>query len=619
MRHSLLLRLLSGVAIAASIALAGTLAGPPAAYAEEKPAGTAANAEETPFDPLSVNTFSGAFLAARTADFDKEYETAVALYKIALQFDPTNKDVKQRLMVTQLMNGDFEEGVKLADALRNDPAVERITAVVRGMEAIRKREYKSAEKILVYKGPNDLDRMMNDLLLAWAKFGDGKSKEALKLIGGMEGPDWLAIFKNYHAGALAAAAGDKATARARLNDAILDRNGASAAPDTFIRAVMALARLEAHEGNKQKALDTISVGDNFITSYAPLKALRQSIEAGEKQEQQVRNAAQGAAAVLFSIGGALNRDGAEDIVSLYMQAARALDPDSDDMLVLLGGLAENQKKPERAIEYYRAVPEKSPMRRISELQLGLNLADTGKVPEAKKHLQELIEADPSDLRSYLALGSVLSDAKEYKDMAALYDRAVTAIGPVPTRNHWSIFFQRGIAYERLKEWEKAEPNFRKALELNPEQPQVLNYLGYSWVDMSINLDEGLDMIRRAVSIKPDDGYIVDSLGWAYYRLDRFSDAVAELERAAELKAGDPTINDHLGDAYWRVGRKLEATFQWNRALGLKPEEAEIPKIKLKIENGLPELKKTEPASAEAKDEKPVQNPSPEGTAADRKS
>ena len=617
MRHSLLLRLLSGVAIAASIVLAGPLAGPQAAYAEDKPA--AAAAEETPFDPLSVNTFSGAFLAARTADFDKDYGTAVALYKIALQFDATNTDVKQRLMVTQLMNGDFEEGVKLADALRNDPAVERITAVVRGMEAIRKREYKRAEKILVYKGPNDLDRMMNDLLLAWAKFGDGKSKDAIKLISRMDGPEWLAIFKNYHAGALAAAAGDKATARARLNDAVLDRNGASAAPDTFIRAVMALARLEAHEGNKQKALDAISVGDSFITSYAPLKALRQSIEAGEKQEQQVRTAAQGAAAVLFSIGGALNREGAEDIVSLYMQAARALDPDSDDMLVLLGGLAENQKKPERAIEYYRAVPEKSPMRRISELQLGLNLADTGKVPEAKKHLQELIEADPSDLRSYLALGSVLSDAKDYKDMAALYDRAVEAIGPVPTRNHWSVFFQRAIAYERLKEWEKAEPNFRKALELNPEQPQVLNYLGYSWVDMNINLDEGLDMIRRAVSIKPDDGYIVDSLGWAYYRLNRFSDAVAELERAAELKAGDPTINDHLGDAYWRVGRKLEATFQWNRALGLKPEEAEIPKIKVKIENGLPELKKTEPASAEAKDEKPVENPSPEGTAVDRKS
>ncbi len=165
MRHSLLLRLLSGVAIAASIALASPLA----AYAEDKPA--AAAAEETPFDPLDVNTFSGAFLAARTADFDKDYETAVTLYKIALQFDPTNSDVKQRLMVTLLMNGEFEDGVKLADTLKNDPAVERITSTVRAMEAIRKREYKSAEKILTYNGPNDLDRMMNDLLLAWARYG----------------------------------------------------------------------------------------------------------------------------------------------------------------------------------------------------------------------------------------------------------------------------------------------------------------------------------------------------------------------------------------------------------------------------------------------------------------
>jgi tetratricopeptide (TPR) repeat protein len=617
MRHFLLLRLLSGVAIAASITLAGPLAGPSAAYAQDKPAAEAA--DETPFDPLSVNTFSGAFLAARTADFDKDYATAVKLYKIALQFDPTNTDVKQRLMITQLMSGNFADGVKLADTLKNDPSVERITSTVRGMEAIRKREYKSAEKILAYKGPNDLDRMMNDLLLAWAKFGDGKPKEALKLVTGMQGPEWLAIFKNYHAGALAAAAGDKATARARLNEAILDRNGAGAAPDTFIRAVMALARLEARDGNKQKALDAISVGDNFVTSYAPLKALRQSIEAGEKQEQQVRTAAQGAAAVLFSIGGALNRDGAEDIVALYLQAARALDPDSDDVLVLLGGIAENQKKPDIAIDYYRAVPEKSPMRRISELQLGLNLADTGKVDEAKKHLQELIDADPADLRSYLALGSVLSDAKDYRTMATLYDKAVGVIGAVPTRNHWSVFFQRGIAYERLKEWDKAEPNFRKSLELNPDQPQVLNYLGYSWVDMNRNLDEGLDMIRKAVSLKPDDGYIVDSLGWAYYRLGRFDDAVAELERAAELKAGDPTINDHLGDAYWRVGRKLEATFQWNRALGLKPEDAEIVKIKDKIENGLADIKPSDPASAEAKEDKPAQKIAPEEKAADRKS
>lgn len=614
MRHSLITRLLSSAAVVAGIVLAGL----PAAKAEDAPA---AAAEETvKFDPQSVNSFSGAFLAARTADVDKDYETAIALYRITLQYDPTNTEVKERLMITLLLNGDFDEGVKLAQALKDDPAVERITTVVRGMDAIRKREYRTAEKILVYSGPNDLDRMMNGLLVAWAKFGDGKTKQALATISDMDGPDWFAIFKNYNAGAIAAAAGDRDTARKRLNDAILDRNGGAAAPDTFMRAVMALARLEAREGNKQKALDAISVGENLVSSYAPLKALRESIERGDKQEQQVRTAAQGAASVLFSIGGALNREGAEDIVSLYLQVSRALDPESADTLVLLGGLAESQKKPDLAIEFYRQVPENSPMRRLSELQLGLQLADLGKVDEAKKHLKELIEADPKDMRSYLAYGSVLSDAKEYKEMGEVYDRAVDQMGNVPNKSQWTIYFQRGIAYERQKKWGQAEPNFRKALDLNPDQPQVLNYLGYSWVDMNINLDEGLEMIRKAVSIKPDDGYIVDSLGWAYYRLGQYEDAVTELERAAELRAGDPTINDHLGDAYWRVGRKLEATFQWNRALGLKPEEAEIPKIKAKIENGLADEKPAQPAAAQAIEGKePVKTPSLDVTEPEKKS
>ncbi len=610
MRQKTILRLLSGAALMAFATVGSSYQ----AFAEEK----AAVEETEPFDITSVNTFSGAFLAARTADTDRDFATANELYRIALQFEPGNNDVKQRLMITLLMAGKFDEGAKIAEQLKSDPAVERITTVIRAIEAIRKREYRNAQKLLNYEGPNDLDRLMNGLLSAWAKFGQGKPKEALAEVNGLDGPDWFRVFKNYHAGAIAIASGDKTTARAKLNDAILDREGGAAAPDTFMRAVEALARFEARENNKQKALDTIAVGENMVNNYTPLEALRKSIETGVPQEQQVKTASQGAAAVLFSIGGALNREGAEDIVSLYLQTARRLDPDSADILVMLAGIAENLKKPKEAIELYQSVPEASPMRRLSELQLGLSLASIGKVDEAKKHLKALIDVDPKNIRNYLAYGSVLSDAKDYKEMGELYDRAVDQIGPVPKRSDWTVFFQRGIAYERQKLWEKAEPNFRKALELNPDQPQVLNYLGYSWVDMNINLEEGLDMIRKAVELKPDDGYIVDSLGWAYFRMNRFDDAVVELEKAAELMAGDPTINDHLGDAYWRVGRKLEAVFQWTQTLELKPEEAEIPKIKAKIENGLPALKEVVPASADAKETAP-KKVTPEAPAPDKKS
>ncbi len=560
--------------------------------------------ETESFDLDSVDSFAGAFLAARTAEADRDYANAILLYKKALELSPDELDIQQRLMIALIMNGDFDEGAKLAKELENDPAVERVTSVALGFQAIRDGRYDDALKTFKYEGPNDLDRLMNELLIAWTMVGEGKGKEALDLVKGLEGPSWYAIFRNYNVGVIAAMIGDNDAARKALTDTLIDRSGGATAPDTFARAVIALATLEANAGNKQKALDALAAGDELINNYAPFKALRDEIEAGGKPKPMVENAAQGAAGVLFSIGGALNREGAEDTVMLYLQLSHALDKDAADTLVLLGGIAENAKQPEKAIDFYRQVPETSPMRRISELQLGLTLAETGKVEDARTHLQGLIASDPKDVRSYLAYGSVLSEAKDYAAMATNYDKAVEVIGQSPAKNHWSIFFQRGIANERLKKWDKAEPDFRKALELNPEQPQVLNYLGYSWVDMNRNLQEGLEMIKKAVDLRPDDGYIVDSLGWAYYRLGRFEESVVELERAAELRAGDATINDHLGDAYWRVGRKLEATYQWKRALASEPDEAEVPKIQAKIDKGMPPIE----ADAAKIDPKPVDAP-----------
>ena len=574
--------LLSGVALATVLLFGGQ---GQAATAETKPA----VADAVTFDASDAQSFSGAFLAARTADVDHDYVNAIQLYRKALTYEPANLQIRERLMISLFLNGSFDEGLKEAQALKDDAAVERITRIVRGLDSIRNGKFDTARKILAYDGPNDLDKLTHQLLAAWAQVGGGKGKQAIASISSLKGPDWFKVFTDYHLGAMALVTGDVNTARRYLNNAVTNRDAVPTAPDTFMRAVMALARLEAAAGNRQKALDAISVGDEMINNYAPLKALRQSIEKGEKPTQQVTNAAEGAAGVLFSIGGALNRQGAEDMVALYLEISHALDPKSADTLIMLGGIAEKLEKPDRAIALYGQVPADSPMRRISELQLGVTLSDTGKIDEAKRHLKALIDSDPADIRSYVAYGSVLSEAKDYKAMAENYDKAVQVIGPVPRGGDWTVFFQRGIAYERLKQWDKAEPSFRKALELRPEQPQVLNYLGYSLVDMNINLEEGLGMIKKAVDAKPDDGYIVDSLGWAYFRMGKYDDAVTELERAVQLRAGDATINDHLGDAYWRVGRKLEAVYQWNRALISEGEDVNRDHIKEKIASGLPPL------------------------------
>lgn len=602
MRKKSLSALLCGAAIAALLA-----GGAAPAFAKATAAPAKAEAE-VKFNPGAVDSFAGAYLAAFTADSDGDYKNAIALYKVALDFEPNNLQIQERLMINLFLSGDFDEGVKLAEVLKKDPAVERVTTLARGIAAIKQKEYSKARKLLAYKGPNDLDRLMNSLLIAWTDFGSGHKKEAVDAVVKLDGPDWFKIFKNYHAGIMSALAGDTDGARKYLSDAVTDKEGGAAAQDVFVRSVIALAEVESHAGNKQKALDALASGEELTGRYAPFQTVRSMIEKDEALKPEVNSAVEGAGAVLFSVGSALNqsvsgnagmRDSAQEIVAFYLHAAQALAPDSADVMILLGGVADGAGKPERAIEFYRKVPPTSPMHRVSELQLGLDLSQLGQNDEAEKHLKSLIAEDPSDFRSYLALGSVYADKENYAAMASTYDDAVKAIGPNPMRNQWAIFYQRGIAYERLKKWPEAEPNFKKALELYPNQPQVLNYLGYSWIDMNIHLDEGLDMIKKAVELRPDDGYIVDSLGWAYYRTGKYEDAVRELQRAVQLKEGDATINDHYGDALWRVGRKLEATFQWNRALVAKPEPDLEAKIREKLQNGLPDLNGKTPAEADA--------------------
>ena len=248
------------------------------------------------------------------------------------------------------------------------------------------------------------------------------------------------------------------------------------------------------------------------------------------------------------------------------------------------------------------VPRGSPVRGSADIQIGIDLEQMGRGEDAAKHLETLMQQRPEDVDVIMALGNVLRSRKRFAEAAEVYSKAVARI-PNPDRGNWTLFYYRGSAYERSKQWAKAEADLKKALELIPEtQPsgraQVLNYLAYSWVDMGQNIDEAFKMLRRAVELSPRDGMIIDSLGWAYYRLGRYDDAVRELEKAIELKPGDPVINDHLGDAYWKVGRRLEARFQWQHAKDSSPEPEDLVKIEQKLAQGLPEEEK--PAAAENK-------------------
>jgi Flp pilus assembly protein TadD len=270
-------------------------------------------------------------------------------------------------------------------------------------------------------------------------------------------------------------------------------------------------------------------------------------------------------------------------------------------LLSLADLYEQIKNPQLAIKVYERVPANSPLKRNAEIQLAVDLDTIDRTDEAKTRLSKLIAEHPDDIDAIMALGNILRGRKAFGECAEVYSKGVATIAS-PQKPNWLIFYFRGICNERAKKWEQAESDLKQALKLFPDQPHVLNYLGYSWIDQGINLDEGMRMIRRAVEQRPDDGYIVDSLGWAYYRVGNYDEAVKHLERAVELKPDDPTINDHLGDVYWKTGRTLEARFQWAHARDLKPEPEDLDKIKQKLASGLPE--ETNAAANAAKSKKP---------------
>lgn len=202
-------------------------------------------------------------------------------------------------------------------------------------------------------------------------------------------------------------------------------------------------------------------------------------------------------------------------------------------------------------------------------------------------LESVADAFPDRAEPLVALGDIFRRNEQWNDGTAAYDRALERVDVIEPR-HWSWFYSRGITHERAGRWDQAEADFLKALELEPGQPFVLNYLGYSWIDRGINLERGREMIEEAVAQRPRDGYIVDSLGWVHYLLGNYQEAVRHLERAVELSPNDPTINDHLGDAYWRVGRRKEAQFQWRRAFDMGPTEpGQAENLQRKIADGMP--------------------------------
>src|SRR5215475_13955888 len=494
---------------------------------------------------LKSLTTSGSYLAARHASVERDAASAAEFYRSALRADPKNNELLDRAFISSVAEGDVDDAVKLAQQILTTDKTNRVARLVVGVQALKQKKWAAAQVNVNQSVRGPITDLVATLLSAWASYGAGDTKGAVAGIDKLTGPEWYPLFKDLHAGMILDLAGKEKEAGARFERAYkLD--------DSMLRISEAYAHWLTRNKDEDKAVGIYEAFDKKLARHPLVQEGLREVKAGKKLAPLVDSAQAGAAEALYGIGATLTRRGGEDLALVYLQLALYLQPNHPLALLSLADLYESVKRPQMAIKVYERVPAGSPLKRNAQIQLATDLDAADRSDEAIKILRDVVAGDPKDLEAIMALGNIERGRKKFADCADTYSKGVSVLPPNNDKGNSVYYYYRGICEERSKQWPKAEADMRKALELQPDQPHVLNYLGYSWIDQGVNLDEGMKMIKRAVEQRPDDGYIVDSLGWAYYRIGNYDEAVKNLERAIDLKPEDPTINDHLGDAYWHI-------------------------------------------------------------------
>lgn len=546
-----------------------------------RPVGFAAILALSPLPAVAAEDLAGPYLAARHANAVGDYAAVVEYGTRALARDPENRGLMEGLIIAQVGLGQLDDAVPVARRLVSLAPDNQIAGLVMLADVLEREEWSAVDKL--FDDGLSLGPLMNDLIRAWSAIGQGQMSRAIELFDGLtagEGSSEAALFQKALAlalvgdyqGAASILGGDEMTLR-------LNREG-------IVAYAQILSQLERNPDAVQM-LDKVFAN----TSDPDLITLRDELAAGKPIAfTAITSAREGLSQLFYEVGDSLRDDADPGLILIYARMAEHLVPDNTGAILLAAEVLEKMERYRLAAQTYDRIGPDS--RAYPQAQLGkaTALRRTGDVEGGIAVLEALADTHPDIAAVHVSLGDALRFEQRYDEATPHYDAAIALFtGDNPAQ--WAVYFARGITLERQSEWDRAEADFRKALELSPDQPSVLNYLGYSFVERHKNLDEALDMIERAVAARPFDGYIRDSLGWVFYRLGRYDEAVEEMERAVELMSTDPVLNDHLGDVYWAVGRKREARFQWSRALSFitddtDPEELKPDRVRRKLEVGL---------------------------------
>jgi tetratricopeptide (TPR) repeat protein len=521
---------------------------------------------------------AGDYLAANLANQENDYEAAARFYARALERDPNNPYLLQNALLAQVAKGDMDASVILAKTMKDVGIESQLTDLVLLAELINSEDFSGASDLL-NDGEERFSPLLQGLVNGWVLLGEGQMAAASDYFDSMKSPEAMRLFGQYHKALALAVVGDFEAA-----DEILQGSGGQRL-HLNRGSITAHAEILTQIGRKDEALEIL---DRAISASGnkQLMDLRARIATdGEVPYDFVTNVNEGAAEVFFTLASALSGEENDRFALIYSRIATYLRPDYSDAIILTAELLRQQGQFVLANIAYSQVAEDDPAFLDAEIGRAEALLDADK-PDAAIEVLRGLARSKSDVQAvHTALGDALRGQEQYAEAAESYDRAIALID-ADAPAYWFLYYSRGVTYERIGEWDKAEADFRKSLALSPDQPLVLNYLGYSLVEKNEKLEEAQEMIEKAVAARPDDGFITDSLGWVLYRVGKYQEAVEPMERAVELVADDPIINDHLGDVYWAVGRKREARFQWRRALSFGPDEKDANRIRRKLDVGL---------------------------------
>jgi len=526
-----------------------------------------------------ANALFGSYLSARIAGAERDPQRAAEFYSQALSLDPDNNVILDQAFLHEIESGNMKRAVARAREIVERSKDKRLAQLVVGLDDFKRGAYDDARTHLEAAGVGTFNKLATSLIAAWTFQAQGRTDDALAALGEDQADASFQLYYLMHKALILDQANRAEDADLAYQDVIAAGGGDS------LRVIQAYGQLLERQGRGQESLALYRAYSGDSPMHPLLDEGARRVARGETPGPMVATAPAGIAEVLYGLASALAQERSTDVPIVYLNLALFLDSQCDVAHLLLGDILSATRRYADSNVAYGNVPKRSPLRAGADISRAMNLDRLGETDQAIAILEGIAKKDSRNVRALISLGDILRGHDHDAEAARAYSRAIDA-APAGEPGYWSLYFARAITYERTNQWPLSEADLKHALELSPGEPAVLNYLGYSWIEQGRNTDQAMKMIKEAAEMRPNDGFIVDSLGWAQFKLGQYRSAVDTLQDAVGLEPQDATINAHLGDAYWQVGRVIEARFQWKRALSLGVSGNDAVGLQDKIDFGL---------------------------------